>query len=213
MQPLAANDVLQLVFEGTNETVPWAWVSHWMVDAAEAPQTFLDGLIDYIVQEFWTNAAPILTDQWRVECVSVGRVAPQPMNIYFSTADLPVVGEVTTDGIPNTSAVVVRFTSEEPGARNRGRMYLCGLPEAATNGGLLGATDRTALQNLYAGLIEPYNSGLDAGHMVIFSRTAYNPAADPPQAPGVYTADVTDVSVQYNLGTIRRRRRPRSVAP
>lgn len=210
MQPINENDVLEVVVEGTNELTPWAWVSHWMVNTVSTPLDFLSALSTFIKTTWLDNVKELLTDDWQAECLSISRVAPQPMNVYFDGSDFPKVGEVATDGIPNTSAVVIRFTTDEIGPRRRGRMYLPGWAEANTNGGLITPTPTATLDGFLSGLIAGMSDGGESANLCIFSRTAYNPAADPPQAASVYAAAVTAYDVQYNLGTIRRRRSPRS---
>jgi len=212
-QPVVDDDVLQVVVEGTNETTPWAWVSHWVVNSVADTEDLLSAITSHIIGSFLGPLADLLTDQWRAECMSIGRVAPQPMNVLLQTASFPIVGEVTTDGIPNTSSVVVRLSTDETGPRNRGRMFLCGVPEAATDGGLITSTFATALEAIMPGLIAAVSSGGNSASMSIFSRTAYGPGPTHPAAVADYTSPITDFDVQFNLATIRRRRRRRSVAP
>jgi len=210
MQPINENDVLQVVVEGTNEATPWAWVSHWLANTIDTPETFLAALSSHVTGTFLEPVVDLLTDDWAAECLTIGRVAPQPMNLQFFQAGFPHTGTVTGDGVPNQSAVVVRFTTDEPGARNRGRMYLSGWPEGEASGGLVKPDNITLLNAAYQDLIDGFNVSGNSASMVIFSRTAYNPAADPPQAHTVYTSLVTGFAVQYNLGVIRRRRPKRS---
>jgi len=213
MQPISENDIMQVVVEGTNETTPWAWVSHWIVNTASSPETFLDQLANHVTDEFINAVKELLTDKWQAQCLRISRVAPQPMNVYLRTAGYPYVGTQTGDGVPNTAAVVVRFTTDNVGPRFRGRMYLCGWPEDGTDGGLLEPSPVTTLNAALGDLITAMSVAGESANMCIFSRTSYNPAADPPQAVGLYAAAVSGYEVQYNLGTIRNRRRPLSINP
>lgn len=211
--PIALNDILQVTIEGTNERHPWAWVSHYKVDAVSDPATHVDTLRAYMVQLLGDLAAN-LTDEWVAECMKVARVAPSPMGITFLDDGFPIPGTITTDGIPNQSAGVVRFGTDETGPSNRGRMYLNGIPEASTNGGQIRQVPADAIDgSLATNWLGGYDVVTDIGTPVVFSRTLYG--TDPPGHPanvGDYVSLITSVHIQRNLGVIRNRRYPRNVA-
>lgn len=213
MIPLADDDIMQCVVQGTNAGTPWAWVSHWKVNSSTGADSWLGQLATHIASGYLGVINTLMTDQWSADCMTVTRVAPNEMNAWFYNAGFPYDGTVATDPLPNTNAVVVRFTTDEPGARNRGRQYLCGLPEASATGGLVNASIVTTLNTIYGILTAGFSVTGNAGSMVIFSRTAYGPGPTHPPDVADYTSVVTGYNVQYNLGTIRNRRRPRSVAP
>lgn len=104
----------------------------------------------------------------------------------------------------------MRLNTDEVGPRNRGRSYLCGVPEASTNGGVLTVAAANGWNVLGEDLVRQISSGGNTVVPVIFSRTAYNPAADPPQAVTAYTSPITSFTLQGNIATQRRRRTRRS---
>lgn len=210
-QPINENDVMEIVIEGTNEGMPWAIVRHYLATAVTNPDSWLANLADHWQTTILGSVDNFLTDQWQAECLSISRVAPQPRNVFFRNFAAPVVGDVTTDGVANQTAALIRLTTDEVGPRNRGRLYLCGIPEAATNGGLLTAAAIADLQTNFADLLfEAVTVAGDTATPCIFSRTAYNPAADPPQAASVYSSALTGAEVIGNLATQRRRRYSRN---
>jgi hypothetical protein len=210
--PIAVNDVLQVTAEGVNERFPWAWVSHWRATGVTDAVSHGTALLLY-VKALITDFAIRLTDEWQCECLKLSRVAPSPMGIrFYSDDDFPIVGSVVTDGVPNQSCAVGRMQSDEVGASNRGRIYLCGIPEVETDGGQLTNAEKVALDaHFLSNFIPGYSQAGDVGLPVIFSRTLYG--TDPPGHPinaDDYTATITAVDFQYNLGVIRNRRYPRN---
>jgi len=213
--PIAVNDVLQVTVEGTNERQPWAWVFHLKVTACLNAVDLIAAVVSY-TQTILAALKAELTDEWQAECVKVSRVAPQPMGVIYNGFDPPEVGAVTTDGVPNQAAAVIRMQTDEPGASNRGRMYLCGIPEASTDGGQLTATPRNNIDDaMDTNFLPGFSVAGNSAVPVVFSRSLYG--TDPPGHPANvddYTALITDCNTQYNLGVIRNRRYPRNaVAP
>lgn len=206
MIPIAINDVLQVTVEGTNERMPWAWVSHLLVTAVVDTAGMVDAVATFYA-DLLTSLAPELTDEWQAECIKINRVAPAPMGTLFDETAYPIVGAVATDGIPNTAAAVIRFGSDEPGASNRGRMFLCGIPEEDTDGGQLTASKVTDLQTALTSILTGVNNAGNTAPCVIFSRSLYG--TDPPGHPANvadYTSLITSIEPMPNLGTIRNRR-------
>lgn len=209
-QPIAVDDVLELTLEGSIEQQPWALVRHYIVTAVTNPQTLIDVIITQWVNEIVPAWAEVATDLWVVECLTVSRVAPGPRNPYYSQFVPAVTGDITTDGLPPQNAVVVRLNSDEPGRSQQGRSFLCGVPEASTNGGVLLASVEDAWTAVANAIAAPVSGGGQGASPCIFSRTKYNPEADPPQAVGLYTAVITAAQVQGNIATQRGRRTKRS---
>lgn len=209
-QPINVDDVLELVVEGSCEQQPWALVRHYRVASTTGPDATIDALITFWVNTLIPAWEAVAHSLWVAECMTVFRSAPQPRNAYFTQFVPAVVGDITTDGLPPQNAVLVRLQSDEVGARCRGRAYLTGCPEASTNGGVLLASVQNDWQTVGDYLSSNITDGGDSLIPCVFSRTNYNPAADPPQAVTAYTADITASSLQGNIATIRRRRTKRS---
>lgn len=209
-QPINADDVLEMTIEGVNEGVPWALVRHCLVTACADTDALLTMLHTWIEGSLCVSLASVSTDKWAAQCATIGRVAPAPMNLSFNNFTAEVVGDITTDGVPNQAAVLARLLSSELGPRNRGRAYLCGCPEADTNAGRLTVTGLGLWQTAANEIKAAQDDG--NGNMVsqcVFSRTQY--AVNPAAAVTAYTAVIDTVQVQANLAVVRRRRYPRSV--
>lgn len=212
MQPIEQDDVLEVTLEGTNEQQPWALVRHYLAASVTAPQAFLDMLVDHfenVVLPAWQNVATTL---WVAECISISRVAPKPMNVYYKGFAPAIVGEVATDGLPPQSAAIVRLLTDEVGPRNRGRAYLCGVPEASTNGGVLLASVQADWQLIATALAATPVIAGDSAVPCIFSRTSYGPVnpQEVPTAVNTYTSAITSGTLQGNIATQRRRRTKRN---
>lgn len=88
----------------------------------------------------------LLSEDFAFNCIYVRRIAPAP-GIAF-TVLLTDVGEVVSDAIPSTSALLISWYTNLATKRGRGRNYFAGLPENAQEGGLLAATELAAWQAL-----------------------------------------------------------------
>lgn len=211
MQPIALNDVLQVTLEGSVEQQPWALVRHYRVVDVSDPEVLLQAIADYfkdiLCDLTWKEVATTL---WSAECVTITRVAPQPMNAFFYSFSPAVVGNISTDGLPGMNAAIGRLTTDAVGASRRGRCYLSGVPEASTNGNVLLASVHDAWEAVVEKLATAIAVTTDEAHPCIFSRTLYNPAAAPPQDVSEYSADITGYQLQGNIATQRRRRAKRS---
>lgn len=166
-------DVLQIVIEGMNEGTNWALVRHYHVGVISDNETIADN-----VSAFWQNdilpaMQALLTDQWTAQCGTVSRAGPYPRTPEFSDFGAGITGAVATDGVPNGSALLLKFTTDTPTARGRGRMYVPGLPEAATNAGRLLAASQAAWDAV-AALIKT-NIVVDGNTIApcVYSRTAH----------------------------------------
>jgi len=209
-QPIAVNDVLELTLEGSIEQQPFALVRHYLVTGVTSATDMEDAIITHWVNTLIPKWKELATSLTVFECMTISRVAPGPRNPYYTQFVPAVVGDISTDGLPPMNAVLCRLTSDEPGRRNQGRAYLVGCPEASTNGGVLLASVEADWNELAEYIKTPIASAGNDPSPVIFSRTNYNPAADPPQAVTVYTAVITGAAVQGNIATIRNRRTKRS---
>jgi len=209
-QAWAVNDVMEVVIEGQNEGMPWAIVRHYLVVSIADSDLISTQLSTFIQTSILNDMDADLTDQWQAECLSISRVAPQPRNVDFFAFAAPIVGDITSDGVPNQTALLVRLTSAVTGPRGRGRIYICGLPESSTDGGLL-TTDVKATWDANA-LTWSSNSDGAGGdlHPCIFSRTAYGPGPTHPADVNDYVAVIDGAFVVGNLAQQRRRRYKRN---
>lgn len=210
-QPISANDVLQVVVEGMCEQRPWAMIRHYVVISTSSVVNHLAMIFDKWDTVFLTNLKALLTDKWTAECMSIHRVAPGPRNVFYRAFNPTHTGAITTDGVPNDTAAVVRLNTDEPGGRNRGRVYQPGIPEVQTDGGLMVFADAVALEGVYAFFKNNLTDTGEEAQNVIFSRTAYGGPLDThPVDVHDYTSPITEIAVQGNLGSMRRRRRRRN---
>lgn len=151
-----------------------------------------------VIADWLPDWAVELSDECTFNCVYVRRVLPTP-GIAF-TSLCAIVGGISSEPIPTTSAGVVSLYSDTAGPSSRGRKYLAGLPENGQNGGLLETAKVTALEALMA-IIMTTLAGSVTGE---WSLTVYSPKLN--------TDDLVIATiVRTNLGTMRtRRQRPGS---
>lgn len=223
-QAIATNDVLECVIEGSNEGSPWAIVRHYIVTAVADNQGVLDAIASSWETSLLAAMQSELTDQWMAECLSISRVGPQiapavaphptrfdnTRNVYFYSFAAPLVGSIATDGVPNGTALVGSLQTGLTGPSRRGRIYFCGLPEASTNGGVLLATKKAAWEGILNDIALEVSAGGNAVSPAVFSRTLFDPAADPVQATSAFAAPIESTVLRGNLGSQRGRRYRRS---
>lgn len=210
------NDILCATIEGDNEGTPWATVFHYHIATVGTDDKAAGGLVkDALVASWLTPLVAFLTDQWNYQCITITRVAPTPRGAEFFPLT-ETAGDVTTDGVPNGTSLVMRKVTDGATARTRGRIYLCGLPEAATNGGLLTAAAQANFDGLSAGMVAPIT---DDGYNIVpcvFSRAAFNELPND-FTEAAYEAAIGDIQTPLdeiqsvgNLGSQRDRRRRRN---
>lgn len=209
-QQWSLDDVLEITVEGENEGTPWAAVRHYRISATLSNDDESD-----IVEAHWRTTilpamAALLTDKWSAQCASVSRVAPVPRDVdFFPWTAIP--GEVTSDGVPNGTALVMKLRTNATGPRNRGRMYIPGLPEASTNAGLLTAAVRTAWDGVGALLAANIGTGGNTLVPVVFSRTNFLALPNPFNAAQYDNGEscssiIVNGQAVGNLGSQRDRR-------
>lgn len=210
---IGVNDVVYAQFQGTNEGMPWAHTWYMRVDALVDHDTWITAYHTYLTN-FYTAYKDFATDKWTAECVTYGRASkaglvngPQGMINEFRDDLLPITGTVATDGVPNQSAVLYSLHSDTLGASGRGRMYNCGVPEAATNAGLITAAAYGTLDTIAGGIRTPMSDAGNDGWLVVFSRTKFGPHPGPhPADNSDYAFPITQINVVPNLASQRRRR-------
>jgi len=210
------NDILEITAEGMNEGTPWAAIRHYKITAIGNANTVASDVAQFWETNFFAGLADELTTQWRAECVTISRVAPAPRNVeFFPFTAIP--GTIATDGVANATAFLYRFATAVVGSRGRGRMFVPGLPEEATNGGLVTAAAATDLQAVGDLLAQDIGAGGNNMEAVVFSRTTFNELANGftevayVAALGNIAPNITTVQVVGNLASQRDRRYRRNV--
>lgn len=160
------------------------------IPAGSLGRAFEDALIDT-----W---AALLSDQVQFSCIYTRRVAPGP-GVAFTVLST-VAGDVASESLPTTSALVISQYSALGGKSKRGRNYFAGLGESSQAGGKLESGVLAAWEAFAADLRSPIAGvGGDSGEweLAIWS-------------PKLGTAiDVKSSVIRTNLGSMRsRRQRP-----
>lgn len=209
-------DVLEVTVEGMNEGSPWALVRHYRVEDATTSASIAPAAKDKWEDDILPDMADELCDQWKAECITISRAAPGPItNKFYPLTAIP--GVITTDAVPNGSALVLRFNTTETGKRGRGRMYVPGLPEASTNAGLLLASKVAAWQAIGDKMHADLSGTGYNMTACVFSRQTFLELpnnftqAQYLAASGEMCPSITECAVVGNLGSQRDRRYRRNV--
>lgn len=105
-------------------------------------------LIQALLQCVIDNLLPVLTSAWTLERIVWKKVFPQLGPEIISVPQGQAAGAGPSAALPSFASVVFSIRTQFGGRSKRGRMYLPGIPEAATNGSAIDPTGA-----FWAGLI------------------------------------------------------------
>lgn len=135
-------------------------------------------LILALAECFITHLIPVVSSQWVLENIAWKKVSPTlgPEFVTVPTGDLS--GNGNAAALPSYCSVVISKRTEEGGRSKRGRMYLPGIPEAATLNSSLDTSNAfwiavvafvACLADKFIHIGEPLGS--DQFEMAVYSRT------------------------------------------
>lgn len=159
------------------------------------------------------NMTTLVTGATSVEVnwdeVVVADVSPTGAQSVHVALTQPLPGLITGECLPGQNSVVVQFTTGRKGRGSHGRIYLPGISESSSAGGLVAGSQLTAIGALANGLENFYGPGGLFGQyrMCIYSSEQLEPPRVRPfkARPGVVTNLVTDTRVDPIIRTTRRR--------
>jgi len=142
----AVNDVYEVVIEGRQEGQLTANVLHFACVGADTDVDL--HLIQVLLQCFITNLLPVLSSQWTLERVRWKKVSP---DLGIEQISIPAGGAAAGAGgtaLPSLCAAVISKRTLFAGRGGRGRMYIAGIPESATEN-----SNIDTAEPLWAGLL------------------------------------------------------------
>lgn len=142
------------------------------------------------------NFSDYITNQYLIgpHVLEVGTVdGTFPLN----TIGAAVAGVGLGDATPQNTAYLVRKTTVLGGRRNRGRMYIPGIPEGSING--VGVIDAATVVAFQASLVAFFTEILDSDQVLAFVLFHETAPFDPTQ--------ISDLQIQPQCATQRRRLR------
>lgn len=160
---------------------------------ADVPAEILANAFHAAITPAWIA---LLAELVVINCYYVRRISPAP-GVTF-TLIVNEQGEVVSQPLPTTSALLISWYGLTASARTRGRNYFAGVPETAQSGGLLEDAAITAWQS-FADLLKTPIVGAGDGtwELGIWSRA------------NLSVIDAKVRVVRSNLATMRsRRQRP-----
>ena len=142
----------------------------------------------------------LLSDEVQLACVYVRRISPSP-GIAFTVLQTDP-GEVASEAVPTTSAILMTWYTATFTKQGRGRNYWPGLPESSQNSGSLAAAELTAWNDLQTLMFDDLNAPVGPGvwELAVWSALA--------TTAHLVTAGV----VRTNLATMRSRRQKPGVS-
>lgn len=205
--PAATNDCWQVRVQGRMEGQVTENVLHFKT-LSDTDDIELR-LIAALVSCFVTHLIPVVTSAWSLERVVWKQVTPVLGVEHVYTTGLPVAGSGPATALPSFNSAVLSIRTLQGGRSHRGRMYIPGIPEAATT---ISAFDTgnafwTGLVNFAACLVTTFvfhdPVGPNHQQLEIYSRKLGG-ATFPYGAAGFTPAETVTPVVQ--IGTTRSRK-------
>lgn len=112
-------------------------INVWHFKATEAVEGVEETLIAALIECIITTILPKSTDDYTLLKAQFMRVSPTSSALLESAVDTAAVVQAGGDGVPGFCAALVSLRTEFPGKSGRGRKYIAGIPEVATNCGVL----------------------------------------------------------------------------
>lgn len=168
-------------------------------ETTECPDDIPAGSLGRAFQDALIAAwAALLSDETQFACIYTRRVSPGP-GVAFTVLET-TVGDVASEALPTTSALVMSQYSALGGKSKRGRNYFAGLGESSQAGGSLEGGVLAAWEAFAADLRTPIAGvGGDGGE---WELAIWSPKLGS-------AVDVKSSVIRTNLGTMRsRRQRP-----
>lgn len=109
----------------------------WYFEAKTNTDDVTERLINAVWECIVDNLIPVLSAQWQAEKLTYQRVSPTlgPEEVFIPLTNLQ--GQGNAQALPSFGSAVVSLRTAQGGRSHRGRFYLPGIPEAATQGSTL----------------------------------------------------------------------------
>jgi hypothetical protein len=205
--PAATNDCWQVRVQGRMEGQVTENVLHFKT--LSDTDDIETRLIVVLLNCFVTHLIPVITSAWQLERIVWKQVTPVLGVEHVYTTGLPAVGAGNAAALPSFNSAVLSLRSLLGGRSHRGRMYICGIPEAATINSAFDTTNAywTALVNFAACLVTGFvfhdPVGPNHQQLSIYSRKIGG--ATFPYGLSGFTA-VETVNPVTQIGTTRSRK-------
>lgn len=175
------------------------------IDAAGSP--------DHIATTWQANILPLVAACTSTEVswneIVVQDTAKTGLHTLTLVLAPPTPGTEVGECLPGQNSMLISFLGATKGKRAQGRIFVPGISETSTSGGLVTGTQMTALQALAAGLLQYYGPG---GSVSFYQLVVYSPPTPPfrpKPAPPIHTdtliTPVTTASAKTLVHTQRRR--------
>lgn len=195
---MAVNDVYQVAVDYKVRGEYCAQVFSYRESVASTDDVPAQSLAEAFALAIIPEWEALVSNQVEFACIYCRRIRPTPGITY--THLLTGVGDVVSEAVPSSSALVLSLLTSLATRRGRGRTYFGGLPETSQAGGSLEGTVLADWQALGTLLLDPLvGSGGATGEWLL---GVYSKAA-------VQINDALSYVVRTNLGQQRgRRQRP-----
>lgn len=205
--PANTNDCFQVRVQGRIDGQVTENVLHFRVlSAMDDVET---RIILVLLNCFTTHLLPVITSGWSLERIVWKQVTPVLGVEHVYSTGLPQAGAGNAAALPSFASAVISLRTLLGGRSHRGRMYLAGIPEAATINSTLDSTNAywTALVNFCACLVTGFvfHDPVGPNHAALSVYSRKLGGATFPYALGGFTS-VETVTPVPQIGTTRSRK-------
>jgi hypothetical protein len=112
-------------------------INVWHFKATAAGDSIEEDLILALIECIITTILPKSTDDYSFDKVQYMRVSPTSSALLETAVSSVGAAPAAGDGVPGFCAALISLKTEFPGKSGRGRKYIAGIPEVATDAGRL----------------------------------------------------------------------------
>ena len=174
---MASGDAMRMSIKGLIQGEPWEVTFGLVEGAGGITADPLADACNNVIAALGATPLAGFTDQVSITAVQAQDVQPGTKSAVQVDLPAPILGDGTEDSLPSICALVVQWHTALRGPANRGRMYLCGLPEGTATGGFWTADALTPASAFASKLFDPYGP-LD-GTDYQLSVLSYVPGSSP----------------------------------
>jgi len=132
---MATGDVMRIAIKGKIQGEDWETTFGLVEGSGGVTADPLADAAHNVITALGATPLAGFTDQVTITSVQATDVQPGTKSAVEVPLVAPIAGDGTEDSLPSICALVVQWHTALRGPANRGRMYLCGLPEGTATGG------------------------------------------------------------------------------
>lgn len=153
---MATGDVMRMAIKGKIQGEDWEITFGLVEGSGGITADPLADACNNVIAALGATPLAGFSDQVSIVSVQATDIQPGTKSAVEVPLAVPKTGDGTEDTLPSICALVAQWHTAGRGPANRGRMYLCGLPEGTATGGYWTADALTPASAFVSKLFDPY---------------------------------------------------------